>query len=123
MPPRRLRVAIGAAAASAGFLIAGAPWIAGSAADAARECKPPKYPGSGYFTSLSVTGVGCATGRKLALAYYRCRTEHGKTGRCRRPVMRFTCTEQRNSIPTEFDARVRCKRGGQRVIHTYQQNT
>ena len=43
-------------------------------APAARGCSPPKYPGVGYFTSLTVKGVGCATGRKLALAYYHCRT-------------------------------------------------
>ena len=28
----------------------------------AATCTPPKYPGSGYFTSLKVTKVCCATG-------------------------------------------------------------
>jgi hypothetical protein len=37
-------------------------------------------------------------------------------------VLRYRCTEHRNSIPTEIDARVTCKRGHRVVIHTYQQN-
>jgi len=89
---------------------------------AARECRPPDYPGSGYFTSLTVRRTSCATGRKLALAYYRCRTRTGPAGRCNRRVMRFSCNEVRNSIATEIDGRVRCKRGAARVTHTYQQN-
>jgi hypothetical protein len=89
---------------------------------AARQCAVPDYPGSGYFTSLSVKRTSCATGGRLARAYYRCRTENGKAGRCRRGVMGFSCSETRSSIPTELNARVRCKRGAKRVIHTYQQN-
>jgi hypothetical protein len=95
---------------------------AGSVAVRAKACDPPPYPGSGYFTSLTVRGTSCATGKKLARAYYRCRTENGKGGRCERRVMGFSCTEKRNSIPTEITARVRCKNGNARVIHTYQQD-
>lgn len=115
------RLAIGGLAAAAALLVAATPGGA-AAGSAARTCKPPAYPGSGYFTSLSVKRTTCRTGKKLALAYYRCRTENGKAGRCNRRVMRFRCTEERNSIATEIDARVRCKRGGKRVVHTYQQN-
>jgi hypothetical protein len=93
-----------------------------STASATRACRPPDYPGSGYFTSLTVKHTTCRTGRKLALAYYRCRTESGRAGRCHRRVMRFRCTEERNRIATEIDARVRCRRGERRVTHTYQQN-
>lgn len=122
MTSRHVRVAVGAAVVAAGLLVSALLTATPSVAGSARDCQPPDYPGSGYFTSLSVKGVSCRTGRKLALAYYRCRTEHGKAGRCNRRVMRFSCTEQRNSIATEIDARVRCRRGGQRVTHTYQQN-
>jgi hypothetical protein len=122
MTPRHVRVAVGAAAVAAGLLCSGLLAATPSVAGAARDCRPPDYPGSGYFTSLSVKGVSCATGRKLAVAYYRCRTENGKAGRCSRRVMRFSCTEERNRIATEIDARVRCRRGGKRVTHTYQQN-
>jgi hypothetical protein len=95
---------------------------ADSGALAARSCTAPDYPGSGYFTSLTVKRTTCAAGRKLARAYYRCRTETGPAGRCQRRVLGYTCSEQRNSIPTELDARVRCKRGAKRVTHTYQQD-
>ena len=90
----------------------------------ARTCSTPKYPGVGYFTSLKVTGVGCATGRKLVVAYYHCRLQHGgRAGRCPGGVMHYRCTEKRNTIPTEIDARVTCTHGARRIVHTYQQDT
>jgi hypothetical protein len=92
-------------------------------AHAAQACSVPEYPGDGYFTSLRVKRVSCTTGRDLALAYYRCRTKHGRAGKCHKArVMRFRCHEVRMSIPTELDARVTCKRGLKRVVHSYQQN-
>jgi len=92
-------------------------------ARAARDCNPPAYPGDGYFTSLTVRHTTCAAGRRLAVAYYYCRIQNGgRDGRCNHKVLRYTCTEVRNRIPTEIDARVRCRRGERRIIHTYQQN-
>jgi hypothetical protein len=88
----------------------------------AATCSAPDYPGSGYFTSLKTKKVGCKTGRKVTLAHYHCRIQHGKKGRCTHRVLRYRCTEQRTSIPTELDSRVTCKRGTRRVIYTYQQN-
>jgi hypothetical protein len=38
-------------------------------------------------------------------------------------VLGYHCTEYRQSIPTEIDSRVTCKRGTRRVVYTYQQNT
>ena len=95
---------------------------AGPIAHAARNCSPPKYPGTGYFTSLTVSGTSCATGTKVALAYYHCRLHSGPAGRCRGGVLGFSCQEQRESIPTEIDARVTCRRHSETVIHTYQQD-
>lgn len=92
-------------------------------AAAARACKAPKYPGRGYFTSLTVTGASCRTGSKVALAHYRCRTASGRKGRCHRRVLGYSCSEKRKAIPTEFNARVTCRKGGAKVIYTYQQNT
>jgi hypothetical protein len=91
-------------------------------AHAARTCSPPKYPGSGYFTSLSVKRVTCPTGRKVALAHYRCRIARSRAGRCHRKVLGYACSERRNSIPTEIQSRVTCRRGSKRVLYTYQQN-
>ncbi|HEV3229566.1 MAG TPA: hypothetical protein VGY97_08835 [Solirubrobacteraceae bacterium] len=106
------------AAVSASTLASASP-----VARPARTCSVPKYPGSGYFTSLSVTNTDCATGRKLVVAYYHCRTHSGPRGRCTHTVMGFSCHEKRNSIPTEIDGRVTCKRRTATVVHTYQQNT
>jgi hypothetical protein len=92
-------------------------------AQAARTCSPPKYPGSGYFTGLSVKRVSCRTGRRFALAYYRCRTARSRAGRCRRDVLGYSCSERRQSIPTEIQAQVTCRRGSRRIVHSYQQNT
>ena len=62
------------AAAFAALLAVGVT-VAGAspAAHAARSCSPPKYPGQGYFTSLQVSRVSCATGKRVTLAHYHCR--------------------------------------------------
>jgi hypothetical protein len=102
---------------------AGTPAGASPVARAARVCSAPKYPGLGYFTSLSVTNTSCATGDKLVFAYYHCRLRRGKAGTCHSSVLGFSCREQRNSIPTEIDARVTCRKGNEAIVHTYQQDT
>jgi hypothetical protein len=88
----------------------------------AATCSPPDYPGSGYFTSLKTKNVSCKTGKRVTLAHYKCRIKNGKKGKCNHKVLRYRCTEVRNSIPTELNARVTCKRGAKRVVYTYQQN-
>jgi hypothetical protein len=93
------------------------------ASASAATCSPPDYPGSGYFTSLKTKNVGCKTGRKVTLAHYNCRIEHGKKGRCKRRVLGYRCSEKRTTIPTEINSRVTCKKGTRRVVYTYQQNT
>jgi hypothetical protein len=102
---------------------AGVEASAGVRATTARACSVPKYPGLGYFTTLSVSGTSCSTGDKVAFAYYRCRLRHGKAGTCHGGVLGFSCREQRNSIPTEIEARVTCRKGSATVVHTYQQDT
>ena len=92
---------------------------------ATRSCTPPKYPGAGYFTGkIRATGVTCTYAKSFVLSYYRCRTNSGRNpaGRCRTRVREFRCTEVRETIPTEIDARVTCRRGTQKIVHTYQQN-
>jgi len=87
-----------------------------------RSCETPRYPGSGYFTSLRVTDVGCRTGRAVTLAHYRCRVRQGAAGRCRRSVRGFRCRERRRTIATEINSVVTCRRGGRMVRFSYQQN-
>jgi hypothetical protein len=109
-------VLCGAAAAAASAA------ASGPEAAAAGACKPPSYPGSGYFTSLSVSRTSCSTGRSVARAHHACRVKHGLRGRCTRSVLRYSCSEHRVSIPSEIDSRVTCKRGTRRVVFYYQQN-
>ena len=109
------------AAAPAAVLAIGAT-AAGAhpSAHAARTCSPPKYPGQGYFTSLQVAHVSCATGKRVTLAHYHCRVKHGRKGRCG-SVLHYRCSESRRSIATEYTSRVTCKRGARKVIYTYEQ--
>lgn len=90
-------------------------------ASAAASCKTPKYPGVGYYTSLKVTKVSCATGTKVMKDHYKCRTRHGKTGTCSR-VDGYKCTEKRVKSAIEYDARVTCTNGSKKVVYTYQQD-
>src|SRR4051794_16470703 len=89
----------------------------------AATCTPPKYPGSGYFTSLKVTKVSCTTGKQVALAFHKCRVKNGIKGRCASKVSGYSCSEKRVSISSEIDGKVTCKRGSRKVELTYQQNT
>jgi hypothetical protein len=119
----RHRIALVAVLAALAPVAVAVAALAGAPAAEAASCSPPKYPGQGYFTSLSVAKVGCATGRKVAVAYYRCRIKKGRSGRCTSRVLGYSCREtKRVRIPTELDARVSCSRGARRVTHTYQQN-
>jgi hypothetical protein len=103
--------------------LAGAP-RADAASCNTQDLKAYSLPNSnGYITSLSVTKVGCKTGRRLALAFYACRHRHGgREGRCTDKVLGYSCREtKRTKIPTEINARVSCTLGARRVVHTYEQ--
>ncbi|MDO9355053.1 MAG: hypothetical protein Q7T55_15245 [Solirubrobacteraceae bacterium] len=115
------RVLLVVLAAVAGFAMVG-PVGPAQATAAATTCKPPKYPGQGYFTSLKVTGTSCSQGNKIAVAYYKCRTKKSKGGKCSGGVLGYRCTDVRKSIPTEIDGRVTCKKSKATVVHTYQQD-
>lgn len=107
----------------AGFVVALAFLVALPASAQAATCTPPKYPDSGYFTSLKATKTSCADARKVALAFHECRTKKSVSGRCAAKVRRYTCTEKRTTIATEINGRVTCKYGSRKVELTYQQNT
>jgi hypothetical protein len=122
-PQSRLLAAPVLCLALAGLTTAASATGASPSAHASRACSLPRYPGLGYFTSLSVSNTSCATGDKVAVAYYHCRLHSGVKGRCHGGVLGFNCSEKRVSIPTEIDARVTCTRGSAKVVHTYQQDT
>jgi hypothetical protein len=125
--PRAAVAAVLAVLLSTAVLTATAAAGAGPTATAAAKCSlhgKDRDLGPTYVTSLSTTGVSCAKGESVVRSYYRCRVRNGgKKGRCTSRVQGFRCTETRESIPTQFDARVRCRNGEQRVDHTYTQFT
>lgn len=93
------------------------------AAGSTRSCQAPRYPGSGYFTTLRVARASCSTGSGVALSHYRCRIRRGARGTCRSRVRGYRCTERRRSVSTELNSIVTCRWGDRRVVVGYQQNT
>ena len=93
----------------------------------ARDCggESVRQPnGSGYFTSMQVTNISCSYGKSFRRSHWRCRTNSGSrpAGRCARRVRGFRCTEDRSgSIETQIVSRVRCRRGSQKIVFTYDQ--
>ena len=82
-----------------------------------------KY-GPSYVTSLKVTNVSCATGKKVVRAFHRCRHANGGVkGRCARKVLHYSCHETRKSIATQMTGKVTCTRGTRKVVHTYTEFT
>lgn len=97
--------------------------VAGAGTAAAKSCSPAKYPGDGYFTSLSVKVTSCSQGKKVQKAHYNCRLRNGgKDGRCPRRVKGYKCKERRNEISTEINSSVKCRKGSARIRFTFQQN-
>ena len=112
-----------ASAASAAAPATGRPLA--SVAAACNITGKQENQGPTYLTSLSVSGgASCATGLSVVRAYYRCRVHAGGVkGYCHSSVLGFRCSEKRTGISIQFDARVTCTRGHQRVYHTYTQDT
>ena len=79
--------------------------------------------GSWYVTSMAVQHVTCGKGKRVVLAFQRCRHAHGKKGHCRHRVLHFRCRETRGYGHGQFTGKVVCRRGHKRVRHTYTQFT
>lgn len=134
---RRLILTLVALSALAAAMFASAQSPIVGVADAAqRACslnynKYPRYPEKsgkgGYFTSLRVTNTSCTDGKRQMLAWYKCRTARSLKGKCTRSKVRnYRCTERRGSVQVGagddvFSARVTCKKGSKRIVHTYDQ--
>ena len=134
---RRLILTLVALCALAAALLASAQAPIGGVAHAAeRACelnynKYPRYPvkngKGGYFTSLRVTNTSCKDGKDQMLAWYKCRIAKGLRGKCTRSRVRnYRCTERRGPVQSGagddvFSARVTCKKGSKKVVHTYDQ--
>jgi hypothetical protein len=135
---RRLILTLVALSALAAALFASAQAPLGGVAHAAeRACslnfnQYPRYPEKsgkgGYFTSLRVTNTTCKDGKDQMLAWYKCRIKKGVQGKCTQARVRnYKCTEKRGSVQVGagddvFSARVTCKKGSKKVVHTYDQD-
>ena len=88
----------------------------------AAKCAPPKYPGSGEYTSLKVTHLSCADGTKVVKSFYTCRTKTGPSGRCVKKVRGYACRETRSiTTETEFTGKATCTNGKRQVVIGYRQ--
>ena len=96
----------------------------GVPAQASRSCDvsgEERSFGATYVTSISARGVSCGKAKGVVRAYHDCR---GSKRACRRKVSGYRCRQRvLTSSPVQYDARVKCRRGGKRVTHTYSQNT
>jgi hypothetical protein len=106
--------------------LASAPEATASASACSLTSKEQRNLGASYVTSLKVSGVSCAKGKGVTLAFNDCRTAGGKPqGVCGRKVGSYTCTEKRyDAVPgVQYSSKVTCRWGDKLVLSTYTQNT
>ncbi|MEA2441223.1 MAG: hypothetical protein QOH76_2647 [Thermoleophilaceae bacterium] len=94
---------------------------------AARKCNltshEQRHSGASYVTSLNVKKTSCKNGKAVVRAYHKCRRAHGWKGKCGHKVKGYSCKRKYLATsPFQYDARVTCRRGAKRVVHTYTQN-
>lgn len=109
------------------FVVGAVAAHAVSPAAAASRCdvsKDGRKLGTTYVTKLTATNVTCTKAKSVVKAFHRCRRAHGGAkGRCPSRVQGFRCTETRESIPTQFDARATCRDGSRAIRFGYEQFT
>jgi len=128
MKSRMLGVGALTAVAAALALPMTSPAQPAPVAHAAAKCsvaKDGRKLGATYVTSLSTTRVSCAAAKKVVKAYHACRrAAGGADGVCKKRVKGYRCTERRQAIKTEFDAKATCKAGGsKKIVFAYTQFT
>ena len=100
---------------------------AGTSAAATSRCelsKDGRKLGTTYVTKLTATNVTCTKAKSVVKAFHRCRRANGGVrGRCTSRVQGFRCSETRESIPTQFDARATCRDGSRVIRFNYEQFT
>ena len=109
------------------LVAAGGAGASSPSVHAARKCglslHEQRHMGASYVTSLSVKKTSCKKGKAVVRAYHKCRRAHGWKGKCGHKVKGYSCKRKYLAKSTfQYDARVTCKRGAKRVVHTYTQN-
>jgi hypothetical protein len=121
------RVVAGSALVVLALATAGGAGASSPQVHAARSChlsaSEQRHLGASYVTSLSVRKTSCSNGKAVVRAYHKCRRAHGWKGKCGHKVKGYSCTRHiQLSSPFQYDAKVTCRRGAKRVVHTYTQN-
>lgn len=79
--------------------------------------------GASYVTSVKARNVGCSKALNVVKAYHKCRKDNGgRDGRCG-GVKGYSCSEKRESSPSQYNAKAKCEKGDKKVVQTYTQNT
>jgi hypothetical protein len=79
--------------------------------------------GASYVTSVKAKNVSCGKALKVVQAYHKCRKDNGgRDGRCG-GVKGYSCSEKRESAPSQYNAKAKCTKGSKKVVQTYTQNT
>ncbi|MGI8461859.1 MAG: hypothetical protein ACR2OC_09545 [Solirubrobacterales bacterium] len=88
------------------------------------SCEQERY-GSTYITSLRAKNTKCSSAKRVSRKFTACRKRQGgKNGKCNGQVAGYNCNEgNRNGVPgVQYDARVVCVNGSNKVVFTYTQN-
>lgn len=116
-------VAIAAVCALAVSGISAAGASAGSSAKELRTSCDEFRLGSTYITSLKQRNTKCSTAKKVAAKFTDCRKDNGgATGQCNQTVAHYDCDEgKREGNKYQYNAKVHCTRGANKVVFTYTQ--
>lgn len=80
--------------------------------------------GASYVLKITARKTSCGKAKKVVRRFQSCRLKHGAAGHCGRRVKGYKCSEHRfNKLSTQYDSRVKCRKGSKRVKHTYSQFT
>ena len=114
-------LACAVAACSSLALVSGAS--AGEGAQELRTSCDQFRLGSTYITSLKQRNTKCGTAKKVATKFTECRKKNGgANGHCNQKVAHYSCNEgSRSGNKFQYNARVKCQRGGNKVNFTYTQ--
>ena len=78
-----------------------------------------------YITSYKAKNTSCGDAREVIAAFHECRKENGgRDGRCSSSVQGYSCDEgKREGVEgVQYSARVVCKSGSKKVVHSYTMN-
>jgi curli biogenesis system outer membrane secretion channel CsgG len=104
-----LLLAVGVSAGSA----------AAPTAQAAKACSGNlrNYSKTSYMFKFRAAHISCASSRKVAKAFQRCRGN--AKARCHHKVYGYSCKEKRSYGFASFDSKVTCKKGRKVATHVY----